>query len=1043
MNRFRHFAVIFLLALLLSGLHLQVLATETHDPLPGAVPENPVEEGFTLCFSGEAAPGQTLQLYTQPALENAAYFIRWETEEFWTVLESDQYTIPQPLPDCSCLWIRAVWNDTPAVNELKLEFPAESPEESEPTDPPETPSEEPPEETEPEPSPSLPEETEPSEPETPFLPDPELFFGLLHSHSEISGRTGTPEEIFQSASQIPGLDFFALTDYSHCFDMADTARIHEDASAVSARWRSGKAAAAAVTGEGFLGIFGYEMAWEAQAKLGHISTFRTPGFVSRDQEAFSQQSSALEAYYAALAEQPGSVSQFNHPGNHCGTFEDFTYSETADKVISLIEVGTPDGIDIGAYIRALDKGWHLAPTCGQSGRTVIRADALTEDALFAAMKNHRVYATQDGDLEITCAINDYPMGSSLPRRLTADTVRLTAALRDPTDDDAGTVEVITTGGVVLETCTGQANPVFTLPAGYPYYFLRVTQPDGDIAVTAPVWIRQREQLGIRALSCETEVPAQGQPVTLALELYNEESSPFLTESIGVYHGERLLQEESAPASVSPGEERIHRITFPTELIGSATLTVKIRGSLDGIPREYEKALPLFFRRSQDVSDVLIFGSSAAGELSDFGALAAENGIRLAPLEASSGEEMLKKCRLLLVTEPEEPFPEALLSAIREFVEYGGSLAVFGSDQPEKNRELNRLLETVGATARLTEPLAEKGILLSRICREDRWCESISPEQKFFWDAGCAVDPGQGQWLVRTEEETTVLAREETSGGGFILTSGCLFPGNTGMQEPENIWQVPYANRTLGLALLNVCQEPLSAIRIAREAPSGQMLRIRGYVTAGTSNPRTTFPDTIYLQDDTGGIAVIPFSASGIAIGTPLEITGYPDTIDGNPAFRPVSHKILPGRTHCYPAKTGSWATLLDPALHGGELVKVEGVCTDIQFRSNGTIRRITLRSGKSKTVQILIEDAIRSGATGKNTLHKQIRKNHTVRALGLLHTDGDGNPVLRVRNCEEVVYVPPKDEVPRTADGLSPGLWAAAFSLAALFLLTARPRRRA
>ena len=123
-------------------------------------------------------------------------------------------------------------------------------------------------------------------------------------------------------------------------------------------------------------------------------------------------------------------------------------------------------------------------------------------------------------------------------------------------------------------------------------------------------------------------------------------------------------------------------------------------------------------------------------------------------------------------------------------------------------------------------------------------------------------------------------------------------------------------------------------------------------------------------------------------------------------------------------------------------MKVEGTCTDIQFRSNGTIRRITLRSGKSKTVQILIEDSIRSGATGKNTLHKQIRKNHTVRALGLLHMDEDGNPVLRVRNCEEVVYVPPKDEIPRTTDTVLSPLGTTALSLSALFFLTGRRRRR-
>ena len=48
-----------------------------------------------------------------------------------------------------------------------------------------------------------------------------------------------------------------------------------------------------------------------------------------------------------------------------------------------------------------------------------------------------------------------------------------------------------------------------------------------------------------------------------------------------------------------------------------------------------------------------------------------------------------------------------------------------------------------------------------------------------------------------------------------------------------------------------------------------------------------------------------------------------------------------------------------------------------------------------------------SGATEKNDLASQVKKGRTVRAIGILHLDSDGTPVLRVRNCDEVVYVPP------------------------------------
>lgn len=43
----------------------------------------------------------------------------------------------------------------------------------------------------------------------------------------------------------------------------------------------------------------------------------------------------------------------------------------------------------------------------------------------------------------------------------------------------------------------------------------------------------------------------------------------------------------------------------------------------------------------------------------------------------------------------------------------------------------------------------------------------------------------------------------------------------------------------------------------------------------------------------------------------------------------------------------------------------------------------------------------------KNDLASQVKKGRTVRAIGILHLESDGTPVLRVRNCDEVVYVPP------------------------------------
>ena len=44
-----------------------------------------------------------------------------------------------------------------------------------------------------------------------------LYFGQLHSHTNISDGAGSVEDAFEHASNVPGLDFLAVTDHSNSF----------------------------------------------------------------------------------------------------------------------------------------------------------------------------------------------------------------------------------------------------------------------------------------------------------------------------------------------------------------------------------------------------------------------------------------------------------------------------------------------------------------------------------------------------------------------------------------------------------------------------------------------------------------------------------------------------------------------------------------------------------------------------------------------------------------------------------------------------------
>ena len=126
------------------------------------------------------------------------------------------------------------------------------------------------------------------------------------------------------------------------------------------------------------------------------------------------------------------------------------------------------------------------------------------------------------------------------------------------------------------------------------------------------------------------------------------------------------------------------------------------------------------------------------------------------------------------------------------------------------------------------------------------------------------------------------------------------------------------------------------------------------------------------------------------------------------ARRIIRCEVLDEPLYNYTPKTTSNKDAMDYDANGGRLMQVEGKVTDVTYSVGGKgVSRITLKDGNGDFAEILIEDGIVSGADWVNDLASRVKKGRTVRAIGLLHLDSDGTPVLRVRNCDEVVYVPP------------------------------------
>ena len=349
------------------------------------------------------------------------------------------------------------------------------------------------------------------------------YFGQLHGHTQYSDGAGSLTGALDYIAALPesaNVQFVAFTDHSNYFDSKNNPNVEAalyDTSLVkdsdaSHSWNTYKSTIAAFNAKNtgkIVAIGGFEMTWSGGP--GHINTFNTPGVVSRNNSTLNNKTSdaGLQAYYALLSQPEGvdSISQFNHPGTTFGNFKDFNYwNPVIDSRMYMVEVGNGEG-QVGAggyypsyeqYILALDKGWHVAPTNNQDNhkgrwgnandaRDVILADDFSEAGIYEAIQARRMYATEDKNLEIDYTVNNQMMGSIISE--VPEKLEVKVSVHDPDKTDTiSKVELVANSGKVIYTwdtnLSGELSAV--LDATYSYYFVRVTEADGDLAVTAPV-----------------------------------------------------------------------------------------------------------------------------------------------------------------------------------------------------------------------------------------------------------------------------------------------------------------------------------------------------------------------------------------------------------------------------------------------------------------------------------------------------------------------------------------------------------------------------
>lgn len=428
------------------------------------------------------------------------------------------------------------------------------------------------------------------------------YFGQIHSHTaEYSDGSGTLEEAYQHASTVADMDFLIVTDHSNYFDTTSTATKDSmyDAGASSllktadgskTKWQEARETAAKYNTSDFISAYAYEMTWSGGP--GHMNVFNSTGIVSRNNAELNDKknNAGMLAFYDLMVDAnskgktytSGSmVAQFNHPGTTFGTFGDFAgWSKANDAIIQLVEVGNGEGA-VGSngyfpsykyYDQALTAGWHLAPTNNQDNhkgkwgdantcRTVVLTDNFTEAGLYDAMSRRHVYSTEDQNLSIVYYLNDSLQGDVIDNY--KDTkVHITATLSDPdVADQIGTISVIGENGNILYTQSDITGNTYELDATLDntsaYYYVKVVEKDGDIAVTAPVWV---DEVAATKVNAKAEVsgalaePTVEEANTLTSVLTNTDKAALtLTGYTLTVDGQQVDAKSGLSVSVDPAK----------------------------------------------------------------------------------------------------------------------------------------------------------------------------------------------------------------------------------------------------------------------------------------------------------------------------------------------------------------------------------------------------------------------------------------------------------------------------------------------------------
>ncbi len=368
-----------------------------------------------------------------------------------------------------------------------------------------------------------------------------VYYANLHSqtnHSDGGGALSScagsqapqaaaygPADAFAYAKG-KGLDILMASEHNHMYDGSDATNTAASPATAKALYQAGLTAAADfnAANPNFLAVYGLE--WGVINNGGHMNIYNSPELLQWELNSSGQllgDTLTPKGDYAglySLMRQRGWIGQFNHPASS-GQFlvngVALGYTADGDQAMVACEVLNTSAFSTntsetetgrssyeGACNKALEAGFHVSFVTNQdnhcanwgasytnrTGILIPNGVALTQASFVDAMKARRVFATMDKNSQLVLTANGHVMGE---RFTNSGPLNLVANYASTGGQSASTVviyEGVPGRSGAVSQLASSATATITPSVGEHFYYAKITQGDGKILWSAPVWVTQ-------------------------------------------------------------------------------------------------------------------------------------------------------------------------------------------------------------------------------------------------------------------------------------------------------------------------------------------------------------------------------------------------------------------------------------------------------------------------------------------------------------------------------------------------------------------------